>query len=310
MAKPSIHDPPLPSKVAHQFAMPTWIENLAVRLNGQILVTLITTPELHLVDPGDSSRTCLIHKFQELNGLSGIIEVEHDIFYVVGGKFDLQTFTTEAGSFELWKVDMTNFDEVSAAVEKVMDLTTMRLPNGMALLSKSDRTILAADSEVGAIFKIDIEGKQHKILVDADETKNAENPHVPIAANGVKLHEGHVYWSNTSKALFCRTKITESGEAAENVEVLEQNFICDDFCIDTRGDVWFTQNPLNTLGVRRSQGGIVTVAGSIDQLTVAGCTACHFDRKGGNEHILYVVTSGALGSPVNGTQMEGGKWCL
>jgi hypothetical protein len=100
---------------------------------------------------------------------------------------------------------------------------------------------------------------------------------------------------------------TDSGELAENVEILKQDFVCDDFCFDTRGNVWFMQNPLNTVGVRRGRGGIVTVAGSRDQLTVAGCTACHFDRKSSDEHILYVVTLGGLGSPVNGTEVEGGK---
>jgi len=306
MAQYEALDPLLSTQVAYQFPVPTWIENLAVRHNGQVLVTLITAPELWLVDPADPSRTRLVHKFQDVDGLSGIIEVEHDIFCVAGGKFDLQTFATEPGSFKLFSVDFTNFDTGSAIVEIAIDLTNMRLPNGLALLSKDDRVILAADSEVGAIFKLDIKNRKHEVLIDAPETKNPEQSQLPIAANGVKVHDGYVYWSTTSKALFCRMKIDGGGKTSGDVEVLEQGLVCDDFCFDSKGNVWFTQNPLNTVGVRKSQGGILVVAGQLDQMTVSGCTACQFDRRHGHEHTLYVVTAGALHAPVNG-QIEGGK---
>jgi sugar lactone lactonase YvrE len=302
------NEPQLPSHVVQQFPMPTWIENLAVRSNGQLLVTVITTPELHLVDPADTSRSRLIHHFPELSGLSGVIEVERDVFYVTGAKFDLQTFQTEPGTSQLWKVDMAKFDrEDPSAVEKVMTLSEMRLPNGFALLSEADRTILAADSEVGVIFKIDLQKGTHSILIDVPETKIAENPHVPIGANGVKFHQGYIYWSSTSKALFCRVKVSESGEPTGDVETLEQGFVCDDFCFDSAGNVWFAQNVINTIGVRKHDGPITIAVGSNTELTVAGSTACQFDRKSGNEHILYVVTTGGLGAPVNGSEVEGGK---
>lgn len=308
MAQVSVYEPLLPSRTVHQFPIPTWIENLAVRSNGQLLVTLTSTPDLFLVDPADASKTVLIHRFPEVSGLAGIIEVEHDTFYVAGCNFDLKTFSIEAGSSVLWQIDMTHFDKTSnAAVKKVMNLTRMGLPNGMELLSKLNRTILAADSEKGAVFKIDIASGKHEIAIAVDDMKNPENPTVPIAVNGIKIRAGYLYWTTTSKALFCRIKIDEDGTAAGDVEILEQGLIGDDFCFDHKGNAWLAQNPLNTVGVIKAQGGTVTVAGKLDQLTLAGGTACQFDRKSGNEHILYVVTTGGLGGPVNGTDVEGGK---
>ncbi|KAH8801343.1 hypothetical protein F5884DRAFT_889234 [Xylogone sp. PMI_703] len=308
MAQVSILDPPLPSRTVHQFPVPTWIENLAVRSNGQLLVTLISAPELFLVDPTDASKTVLIHRFPEVSGLSGVIEVEHDIFYVTGGVFDLKSFSNESGSYVLWEIDMTNFDKTSKAiVKKVMNLTKTGLLNGMELLSKQNRTILTADSEKGVVFKIDIGSREHEIAIDIDEMKNSEAPQVPIAINGIKIRAGYLYWTCTSKALFCRIKIDEDGTVAGDVEILEQGLVGDDFCFDHAGNVWLTQNSLNTLTVINAQGGTVTVAGRLDQLTIAGGTACQFDRKSGNEHILYLVTTGGLGGPVNGTDVEGGK---
>jgi hypothetical protein len=59
--------------------------------------------------------------------------------------------------------------------------------------------------------------------------------------------------------------------------------------------------------VAKAKGGLVTVAGKIDRLEIAGVTACQFDRKSGNEHMLYVVTDGGLGGPVNGSEVEAGR---
>jgi hypothetical protein len=50
--------------------------------------------------------------------MAGIIEVEHDKFYVAGGNFDLSTFVNQAGSCKLWEVDMTNFESDGKAVVK------------------------------------------------------------------------------------------------------------------------------------------------------------------------------------------------
>jgi hypothetical protein len=38
--------------VVYQFpTKPTWVENIAVRPNGQLLVTLLTSPEVWLINP-------------------------------------------------------------------------------------------------------------------------------------------------------------------------------------------------------------------------------------------------------------------
>jgi hypothetical protein len=56
MAEISVLDPLLPSRVIHQFPVPSWVENLAIRSNGQIVVTFSSAPEVFLVDPTDLSK--------------------------------------------------------------------------------------------------------------------------------------------------------------------------------------------------------------------------------------------------------------
>ncbi|KAK7216619.1 hypothetical protein V2G26_004622 [Clonostachys chloroleuca] len=241
-------EPLLPSRVVHQFPAPSWIENLAVRSNGQVLVTFISAPEVYLVDPSEPAKTVLIHKFSNVTAMSGIVEVENDKFYVAG-----------------------------------------------------------ADCEHGALFKIDIANGTHEIALEVDEMRNPENPFIPVAINGVKVLKDYLYWTNTSKALFCRAKIVEDGKSFGNVEILHQGLIGDDLCFDSDDNAWVTQNPFNTVTVAKSAGGLVTAAGRIDLMDVAGATACRFDRRKGKEHLLYVVTNGGLAGPVNGHKVEGGK---
>lgn len=308
MAAISTLEPLLTARLVHQFPIPSWIENLAIRSNGQILVTCSSAPEVFLVDPTDSSKTVPIHKFPDVAGMAGIIEVEHDKFYVAGGNFNLNTLVNQTGSYKLWEIDMVNFEsEGKAAIKEVMNLGKIGFPNGLELLSESERTILAADCEAGAVFRIDLEKGTHEIAVQVDEMMNPEKPFIPIAVNGIAVHEGYLYWTNTSKALFCRIKIHKDGKAAGDVEIIAQGLIGDDFCFDRDNNAWITQNPFNTITVSKAKGGLVTVAGKIDRMDVAGVTACQFDRKSGNEHLLYVVTNGGLGGPVNGTEVEGGK---
>ncbi|EON95621.1 putative six-bladed beta-propeller -like protein [Phaeoacremonium minimum UCRPA7] len=288
--------------------MPSWVENLAVRSNGQILVTLSSAAEVFLIDPADPSKAALIHRFSDVTGMSGIIEVEHDKFYVVGGNFDLKTFVNQSGSYKLWEVDMTDYGRDSKAiVTEVIRLDKIGMPNGLELLSKTEKVILAADCEAGAVFKIDLVNGSHETAVEVDEMKNPDQPFIPIAINGISVHKGYLYWTNTSKALFCRVEVSEDGTAAGEVEIIKQGLIGDDFCFDMDDNAWIARNPFNTIAVVKAAGDAVTVAGQLDRLEIAGVTACQFDRKPGNEHMLYVVTNGGLGGPVNGTQVEGGK---
>lgn len=67
----------------------SWAENLAVRSNGQLLVTVLTTPELYQIDPLGSHQTQLIQKFPVAGGLLGITEVESDVFAIVAGNISL-----------------------------------------------------------------------------------------------------------------------------------------------------------------------------------------------------------------------------
>lgn len=55
----------------HEFPLPTWVENIAVRQNDQILVDIVTSPEIYLLDPHPNSTATLIHNFTSYLALLG-----------------------------------------------------------------------------------------------------------------------------------------------------------------------------------------------------------------------------------------------
>ncbi|KAK4145563.1 uncharacterized protein C8A04DRAFT_26561 [Dichotomopilus funicola] len=71
--------------------------------------------------------------------------------------------------------------------------------------------------------------------------------------------------------------------------------------------LWAATNVDNTVRAISDRGEVTTVAGAPDEMTVAGAVAPRFGRRPGDEHTLYVATSGGLVLPVNGTELEGGK---
>jgi hypothetical protein len=306
MAQPQTLDPLLTTHTVHQFPLPTWIENLAVRSNGQILLTILTKPELYLLDPSNPEKVTLVHTFSEVGILSGIVEVEDDVFYVAGGNYSLDTFKAEHGSGRIWEVDMKSFDTDSkATIKEIAHLPGSGLLNGMEVLKSSENTILLADSEVGCVWKVNVKDGKVEKVIDIDEMKPPPPPEMQLGINGLKVRDGYLYWTNTAKQLFCRVTIDEDGKAHGDPQILETGTLVDDFIFDNKGNAWLAQHALNVIGVVKVGGGVITVAGKTDELTIAGSTACQFGRKG-DEHILYVATCGALSFPVDG-KVEGGK---
>jgi hypothetical protein len=300
---------PLPIRTLHQFPKPTWIENLAIRPNGQLLLTILTSPDLYLLDPSQPSQPILIHSFSGYLALLGITEVENDVFYIGAGNFNLSTFDPGAGSYAVWEVDMRHFSPADpsasgAQIKKVVDIPEAVFFNGLETLSGS--SVLVADSARGSVWEVDPKTGKYDIFAEVPEMKPPKEG-MPVGINGIKIHEGYLYWTNSGLQFFCRIAIGEEGKVKGEAEIVKQELFSDDFVFDDRGNAWLAQNVFNTIGVLRTDGSVVTTAGKPDELTVAGPTACRFGRGPEDKHILYVATTGGIGAPINGTESEGAK---
>lgn len=284
----SVHD-------IYDFGKGTWVENLAVRSNGQILVTLLTAPEVHQVDPVQKSAT-LVHTFPSALGCIGITELGSDIFYVAVGNLSTKTFTAPTGTFSVWKIDM---NQNPATVSKVADFPQVNSFNGM---TPHNGLLLIADSGAGAVWSLNVNnGQTMKVIADPLMAPTASPP---TGVNGIKVRNNFLYFTNSNQAIWAKIPINGDGTPAGSSTIEIPNFTAtDDFQFDYIGDPVFAGN--NKLRARSVLGGAV-VPVSTDAL-LSGSTACKFGRTWSDWPSLYVSTNGGIAGYVSGTFTQPGR---
>jgi putative intracellular protease/amidase/uncharacterized protein YciI len=288
----------------HAFPVGTFIENIAVRRSGQLVLTVHNKCELIQVDPHSESAPCVIHVFSK--GVCGIVEVQDDIFYVSSGTIG------EPGSWVVYKVDMSTFAadasgkvQTPAVISKYVEVPEAVFLNGSALLNYFTGTILVADSILGAVFAIDVHSAKVKLWLKHEALAKVTNdPQLP-GVNGIKFHNGYLYLSNTDARKFLRASVTATWDATGSVEVIQENLNADDFAFDAEGSAYLTTHVFQSLVKLRSNGLRSRIAGGPEDIIVAGTTAAAFGRTPKDRTTLYVTTTGGMSFPVGGKIGEG-----
>ena len=281
-----------------------------MRENGQILVTLLTTPQIYQVDPFEIQAPILVHTFPNATSLLGIVETYPDIFYVVVGNWSTVKLSSTPGSYSVWKIEMSCFllDQgyVPAVVTKVADLPDAMFLNGMTVLDKESGLLLIADSEAGVVWRLNVYTKEVTQIIDDPLMKATSVPSLGI--NGVKVRSGYLYFTNSNQALLARVPINTDGTAASEASVVTANAMADDFQFDARGDVFIAQNPVNELAFVEAEGGPETVlVGDPDSLILAGPTAVQFGRTALDFESLYITSTGGLAAYISRNFTVGGR---
>ncbi len=80
-----------PAKLLYQFPVGTWIENLLVRENGDLILTSASRNTLFTYDPASSAAPQIALQFPNATGTTGIAEIAPDEFVIVGGVIDATT---------------------------------------------------------------------------------------------------------------------------------------------------------------------------------------------------------------------------
>lgn len=301
---------PLPHRLVTQFPNGTWVENIAVRENGDLLVTILSpSASLYSISNPTSGepKTDLIHTFDSINGLVGLTEVKKDKFVVVGGTSS-QVGVPVPGTFSAWNV---NFQHGKTTIKLITAMPEATFPNGVEVFSECQDIVLISDSTEGLVWRLNTKTGAYDVSAQVPEMAIPAGSALQIGINGIKVFRGYLYWSNSFEATIYRLKLNARGYAAkgakvQTVAVVDAIFI-DDFTINSAGIIWAETNLDNQVIAIQPFGESVVVEGAPTELTVAGDTAAAFGRLKADKKILYVSTSGAEGSPVNGTITEGGK---
>ncbi|CAJ2507615.1 Uu.00g088010.m01.CDS01 [Anthostomella pinea] len=305
---------PLPSRTIFQLnETDTWFENIAVRANGDLLVTMLqpAATVYTLKQPYSSSpEFSIVHTFDNANGTLGIVETSPDVFLVVSGQFSSLAVPVP-GSLVAWELSLV---DPEPTVREIVSFADIELANGLTKVPTDDDSniVLVADSVAGSVWRFDFNTGAHEVVLHTEEMAPVPNATtISLGINGVHFRDGYLYFSNSDLLTIYRVRFDQQGYPAPNATVDIVATIdavpVDDFTIDRKGYLWAATNFDNKVVAIRPDGSSVVVAGGLTELTVAGDTADAFGRTQDDFHVLYVVTGGGLASPVNGTITEPAK---
>lgn len=143
---------------------PIKAEGIAVRSNGQILVSFFDKGEAWLVDPPTKKAT-KVATFTDTTCSAAIAEVAPDVFAVVAGKY---SNSNTPGSWGVWKVDFSagGATPTTTLVKKVPE---SGMWNGLTAFTND--TVLVGDASKGAVFKVNVNTGEYSVAIEDSTMK-------------------------------------------------------------------------------------------------------------------------------------------
>jgi hypothetical protein len=290
-----------------EFPREYFLENLAVRSDNSMLITVLNRGELWFI-PSPSTKIPVepvkLYTFPILS--TGIVETEPDIFYISTGKF------YNSDEAFLQRLDLRGWVPGAAVKpEQVFQFPkNVRALNGSCLVGPN--VILLADSFAGLIWRVDLPNDggtpvariwlQHESMGYYPGQLKPEQPGVNGIRYAAKL--GYVYYTATAKKLFMRVQVhPETLDAVGEPEHVSAGRMADDFCIDDNAGVaYLTTHRENTIDcvsldpARNSERFIV--AGEPFTEELIGPSSAAWSRLPGEYgKVAYFITDGGTASP-------------
>jgi hypothetical protein len=290
-----------------------FLENLVMRADHSLLITVLNHGELWYVPPVDGAlpvEALLLFNFpKEGHGqnASGIVEAEPDVFYIANSNW----YTT--GECYLYRLDLLGWTPgTKVAPEMVLEFPKdARCMNGMCLIAP--KVLLVADSFAGLIWRVDLDadgGRPQARKWLAHESMGyfpgALKPEQP-GVNGIRFapKTNALYYTATAKKLLMRVQVDpQTREAVGEPELILAGRMFDDFCIDEEKEVLYVtthrQNTIDRVSMNpaANSGFTQSVAGDpFTQELIGPCSGIW--GRGAGEHgcVGYFVSDGGTASP-------------
>lgn len=300
---PALSIPPASPSIRNIYTFPnnTFIENIAARSNSALLVTSLSVPHLYTIDPKSAIPTAsVVYTFPNASGISGIAEISPDIFALVTGIWDLAATRAALGSLAVWTVDLTRGP--TPVVRKVTGIANSTIFNGVARHPTNPRLLLAADSDLGAVWKVDLAtGSYGVAFQSALFTPTGTAPGTNLGINGLKAKGLYMYFTNSAQGIYGRYVVDSAGGAVGSVQVISnssaagRDVVYDDFALEREGPLglgsstaWIASHPDYVVEVKASGAQRVVE----DEAVLFNPTAAAFGRGDPREENTVYVTNG------------------
>lgn len=289
-----------------------FLENLAVRADGSMLITAVLQKELWYVPasaPGAEASPVLVHTFD--HPVMGIVEAEPDVFIICL----TEGYTTHES--HLARVDLGGWTPGKPVTPEIIFTfdDRVRALNGACLLGPG--VLAIADCFAGLIWRIDLadgaRGAIARVWLEDDTMAWDPDSGVPPppqpGINGVRYgpRTGYLYYTSTAQKVFMRVPVDPGTlDPAGHAEFVAAIDNTDDFCVDEdAGFAYVTRHRGNTLDrvplAPRHGSEVRHLAGDPFDPVLAGPSSAFWGRRPGDHgRVFYVTTDGGTTAPPDG----------
>ncbi|KAF2107788.1 hypothetical protein BDV96DRAFT_588752 [Lophiotrema nucula] len=307
--------------LVYQFAAPKWIENIAVRPNGNILsiASVGTGAVLNQINPR-SGQMSEVYDFSSAgNSIQGITSLCPDLFVLNVLNCSLQTLGCTNGSTSTWLVAMGDVqaedERISPSrpsddtyVKKLVDWPEAGFLNGIAALNP--HIALFADSFLGGIWSLDIRSRKKQLLF----TDLSMQPLVAGATglNGIRVRPRVLYFTNSALATFNSISIDpKTGQKTGNATVITRGLVGpDDFEVNEHtsggGTAYLANGVANQLLAISLGNGTAELVADVPGPTSVRWAGQEHWRDGKAGRHIYISTVGGLQQYIDGNFTLGG----
>jgi hypothetical protein len=252
----------------YQWPSGTWVENIAVRANGQLVVIHYSAPEMYVVDPFASPPTAkLVARVDNATGIEGLAEVYPDVFAMMPFK---------GTDFSVWTVDLAG--DTPKSTEVIANVPGAKALNGLTKLS--DGVLLATDTKRGGVVRLDLKSNSASTLMT--------DPSMGFGINGIRARDNTIFYTNSLKGTLCSMPINHiSGSSTGSARVITSSLGTglDDLAIGQTED-----QP--TMVMQWLAGEVLAVDRDGSKKTAAKGLNWPTSAAWGKGDTLYVTTSG------------------
>lgn len=249
-----------PSIIAHfDLAGGQLPENIITAADGGVLMTFAASRQIaHVTASGETTILATLPVSADASAQTPVLGFP----LVTGIARDGATIYTllatgAADTTGVWRIDE------GAEPERIAELPSTGLPNGLALDTASD-TLFAADSVTGAIFSIPTSGGEATVWSQEPELRTTGF----LGVNGLKVKDGAVFASNLDLGTLLRIPLTKDGSAGD-IETIASGLVgIDDFDFTGNGDeIVATIDPDSTVVLVQESGDHTVVLSAEDGLS-------------------------------------------
>lgn len=288
---------PLVVKQIYRFPNETFIENIAILPNGQLLLNTFDQGRMYILDPSaPEPEPLILAKIPGIDQLTGIAQVAPNVYAVSGGIAG-PDYSFVNGSALIATVNLGPCSGDIPTVAIAARIPNTNMLNGMAALIDTPHIVLSADSKQGRIFRTNTATGEVDVAFQDELIGHGPDPQVvPLGANGLFIQDGYLYFTNSNLQFYARVKITAEGDRDGDIEEIYHlpagvfNAF-DDFSL-TRDGVAYIGSQRDSLVRITQDGQLTTLIGPDSDFKLDSPTSVALSA---DEKTAFVVTGGLDG---------------